>query len=90
MPHAAAMPLADDLLTKTLGNPFFLLHYLRRLYDAELLRFDYEVGHWTYRRSEAESVGMAANAAQCMTAGLARFDARACSLLSRARCKWMT
>lgn len=68
------MRLADILMSKTLGNPFFLIHYLKRLYDEELLKFDPVSGLWVCNVEQVASKELAENAAALMTDVLARLD----------------
>lgn len=45
-PEAVAIPLNQMVFAKTKGNPFFLHQFLKYLYDEELIKFNFEVGHW--------------------------------------------
>jgi predicted ATPase/class 3 adenylate cyclase len=51
-------PLADLLLTKTGGNPFFLTEFLKALYAESLLHFDSQQGgwHWDLAQLQAHAV----------------------------------
>lgn len=69
-----AFRLAQLLVSKTIGNPFFLIRYLKRLYDEEVLRFDGEAGTWVYNEEKAATMEVAENAAQLMTLELKQLD----------------
>ena len=68
------MQLADILVTKTLGNPFFLIHYLKSLYDDEVLHFDATTGNWVCCPMQVASKELADNAAQLMTLTLSKLS----------------
>ena len=48
--------------------------YLKALYDASLLRFDWQLGEWTYDQQGIVSTTVADNAAQLMAASLSRLE----------------
>lgn len=41
-------PLAELILSKTNGNPFFVIQFLKSLYQENLLEFDYDRGQWIF------------------------------------------
>ena len=43
-----ASELADEVMRKTRGNPFFIKTFLHFLYEKELLNYGFDVGHWTW------------------------------------------
>jgi predicted ATPase/GAF domain-containing protein len=45
---AAALPLAQAVLAKTQGNPFFVGQFLRALYEGQAIRFDPEANAWSW------------------------------------------
>ncbi|OVE77172.1 hypothetical protein BVX99_03360 [bacterium F16] len=45
-------PLSELLLKKTAGNPFFVIQFLKMLYQLELLRFDSERYVWSWNTPE--------------------------------------
>lgn len=49
---ARVEPLAQLLLEKTLGNPFFIIIFLKKLYQDSLLKFSYEKGRWEWNITE--------------------------------------
>eukprot|EP00984_Skeletonema_dohrnii_P029888 scaffold20831_cov79-Skeletonema_dohrnii-CCMP3373.AAC.2 len=40
--------LAETIHRKTEGNPFFMLTFLRSLYDEKLLKYNFGVMKWTW------------------------------------------
>jgi predicted ATPase len=69
-----AEKLADAILPKTLGNPFFAIHYLKRLYDDRVLHFDCEAGVWVCDAETVATMDLAENAAQLMIGTLQKLD----------------
>ncbi len=45
---AAVQRLAETVLVKTSGNPFFVNEFLRSLHADEQIRFDAQAGRWTW------------------------------------------
>lgn len=40
--------LTNAVMRKTLGNAFFVLHFLQGLYQDSLIRFDFDAGSWVF------------------------------------------
>ena len=74
MERDLALRLAAILLQKTLGNPFFLIHYLKHMYDTNVLRFDPNKGVWTCNVDQVSAMALAENAAELMIAAFQRMD----------------
>jgi len=51
-------PLAELVLLKTGGNPFFVNEFLKTLYLENLLRFDVEHLHWRWDITQIKDKGM--------------------------------
>src|SRR6185369_612179 len=65
-------PLAELLLKKTGGNPFFLRHFLSALYRDGALFFDDVSRVWTWTTSAIESSAVTENVADFLLAELER------------------
>ncbi|HZF56778.1 MAG TPA: AAA family ATPase [Polyangiaceae bacterium] len=52
---AAALPLAQVVLAKTQGNPFFVGQFLRALYEEQAIRFDPEANAWSWDIAAVEA-----------------------------------
>jgi predicted ATPase/two-component sensor histidine kinase len=81
---AAAAQLADAVLAKTGGNPFFVILFLNALIDGGLLGLRDGVWHWDGARIDAQ--GATANVIDLMAARLARLSPRSQRLLGRFAC----
>ena len=74
MEMEVASRLSAILLKKTLGYPFFLIHYFKLLYDTSVLRFDHTRGYWTCNAEQVAGMELADNAAELMIATFKRLD----------------
>src|SRR5262249_35702716 len=71
---AAVRPLAEVLLRKTDGNPFFLQQFLTALRDQGLLAFDTETGRWTWEDGRIEAAVASDNVVGLLIARLRRLS----------------
>lgn len=60
-------PLADLILQKTGGNPFFVTQFLRSLHQESLLEFDYTVGYWRFDLDRIHGLQITDNIVTLMT-----------------------
>ncbi len=67
-----ARPLAELVLRKTGGNPFFVRRLLRYLHKEDLLGFDRGAATWSWDLARIENVGVTDNVAGVLLATLAR------------------
>ena len=51
--------LAELVLNKTQGNPFFITQLLTSLYAEKLLKFDFSIGRWEWDMGQIQSVAIA-------------------------------
>ncbi|MEH1970296.1 trifunctional serine/threonine-protein kinase/ATP-binding protein/sensor histidine kinase [Nostoc sp.] len=51
-------PLAELLLHKTAGNPFFLTQLLKTLYQEDLLTYDFHSGTWEWNIQHIQAIGI--------------------------------
>ncbi|WP_437578786.1 sensor histidine kinase [Sorangium sp. So ce887] len=81
-----ARPLAELLLAKTAGNPFFVRQLLRSLQGKRLLLFDASRSTWTWDLGRIERVGATDNVVQLMAESVRKLPAEAQELLQIAAC----
>jgi predicted ATPase/two-component sensor histidine kinase len=81
---AEAQQLAELVLAKTGGNPFFVILFLDALIDAGVLRFG--AGHWHWDRTQIAAQGATDNVIDLMAARLARLSAASQRALGRFAC----
>ncbi|TVQ09603.1 MAG: response regulator [Leptolyngbya sp. DLM2.Bin27] len=63
---ANAQPLADLVLKKTQGNPFFLTQLLKSLYQDGLLWFDFGQGCWRWDMAVLQGIEITENVVELM------------------------
>jgi len=81
-----AAPLAQLVLAKTAGNPFFVLQFLDALDDEGLLAFDHEAQGWSWDVDRIHAKGYADNVADLMVGKLARLPDEAQKALRQLAC----
>ncbi|WP_392890220.1 AAA family ATPase [Pseudomonas migulae] len=65
-------PLAQLVLDKTAGNPFFVIQFLQALADEQLLTFDHEARQWSWDPDRIHAKGYTDNIVDLMVGKLAR------------------
>lgn len=74
MDPALSTRLGTVLTRKTLGYPFFVLRYLRLLYDSRDLYFDPQRGLWECNIDKVATMELTINAAELVVAEFRRVD----------------
>src|SRR6476469_9435987 len=82
----SAILLAELVVSKTQGNPFFVNQFLKTLYQENLLRFNFQERNWDWNISEIESVGITDNVIELMLGKLKRLPASTQQVLRLAAC----
>jgi len=83
---ALVRTLAEVLLRKTDGNPFFLQQFLTALYEQKLLQFDAERGRWTWNTGKIEAAVASDNVVDLLLARLRRLSDTAREVLNLGAC----
>ena len=81
-----ANPLAEVLVRKTGGNPFFVGQYLTVLSEKNLIRYSPEEKRWTWDLAAIEFLAVTDNVVELLVDRLHRFSAETRRLLSLAAC----
>ncbi|WP_416397373.1 diguanylate cyclase [Allohahella sp. A8] len=79
-------PLAQLVLEKTLGNPFFINQFLHSLYQQSLLSFSQATMQWTWDTNLIAQAGITDNVIELMVDRLRTFPQEAQHLLCLAAC----
>ncbi|MCL1463961.1 ATP-binding sensor histidine kinase [Argonema galeatum] len=79
-------PLAELVVRKTLGNPFFVNEFLKTLYAANLIAFDFERHCWQWDIAEIEAKGITDNVVELMIGKLQKLPETTQEVLSLAAC----
>ena len=67
-----AMSLAQLVLEKTDGNPFFVIQFLSAMVEEELLTFDHGAGRWSWDLTRIHAKGYTDNVVDLMVGKLSR------------------
>ncbi|WNR46300.1 AAA family ATPase [Paenibacillus roseipurpureus] len=78
--------LAQLVLQKTGGNPFFIKVFLTALYEQGVLTFDYEMNRWTWDLDEIQLLRITDNLMFLLAEKLERMPARTQHLMRLAAC----
>ena len=78
--------LAELVVGKTQGNPFFVNQFLRTLYEENLLIFNSEQRNWDWNISEIEAVGITDNVVELMVGKLRKMPDSTQQVLRLAAC----
>ncbi|MGD2182680.1 AAA family ATPase [Lusitaniella coriacea] len=79
-------PLAELLLEKTNGNPFFLTQLLQSLDREGLLFFDLQTGRWEWDLDALHVVGITENVVELMTGNIQKLSATTQNTLKFGAC----
>ena len=78
--------LAETIHRKTEGNPFFILMFLRSLYDEKLLQFNFGVMKWTWDEDAVNSKLVTVNVASVLVNKMNRLQEETQRILMVASC----
>jgi predicted ATPase/signal transduction histidine kinase len=83
---AAIQPLAELVLQKTAGNPFFINEFLKSLYAEGLIDFDLENCHWQWDLSQIQSADFTNNVVELMAGKIQKLPPDAQKTIQIAAC----
>jgi len=83
---AAAAPLADLVMAKTAGNPFFVIQFMKTLRERGLIEFDRASGRFAFDLDAIASAGMTDNVIDLMSAKIRRLPRECGGALRLAAC----
>eukprot|EP00985_Skeletonema_marinoi_P026693 scaffold20913_cov104-Skeletonema_marinoi.AAC.1 len=78
--------LAETIHKKTEGNPFFMLMFLRSLYDEKLLKYNFGVVKWTWDEDAVNSKIVTENVASVLVNKMSRLQEETQRMLMVASC----
>ncbi len=79
-------PLAEQVVEKTNGNPFFINEFLKQQYLDQAIWFDYEQHQWQWDLEQIRTQDMTDNMASLMSSRLQRIDPHTQKMLKLAAC----
>lgn len=83
---AEALPLAELVLNKTQGNPFFMNEFLKSLYVEGLLDFKASSGKWQWNLEQIQSRSFTDNVVELMTGKIQKLPDITQNILKLAAC----
>jgi PAS domain S-box-containing protein len=83
---SAAQPLAELVQEKTLGNPFFAIHFLTALCEEHLLLFDAHEAIWKWDLQRIHARGFTDNVVELMVGKLGRLPLDTQVILQQLAC----
>ncbi len=81
-----ARPLAELVLAKTEGNPFFINEFLKSLYAQDLVTFDFQRGRWQWELEQIQARGITDNVAALMAHKVQKLGEQTQQVLKLAAC----
>ncbi|MBD1827522.1 AAA family ATPase [Microcoleus vaginatus GB1-A2] len=79
-------PLAELVLAKTQGNPFFMKEFLQSLYTENLLDFDFLSSSWQWNLDQIQARGITNNVVELMTQKIQKLPELTQEVLKTAAC----
>ena len=84
--NSAVRSLAELIMGKTQGNPFFVNEFFKALYQNNLLIFDWQQGSWQWDITNIEERGITDNVVELMIAKLKKLPELTQQVLRLAAC----
>ncbi|MBD1828398.1 AAA family ATPase [Microcoleus sp. FACHB-61] len=81
-----SQPLANLIMSKTGGNPFFVNQFLKTLHAENLITFDFERHRWQWDISNIEAQGITDNVVELMIGKLKKLPPMTQQILRLASC----
>ncbi|WP_293121124.1 serine/threonine-protein kinase PknK, partial [Moorena sp. SIO4G3] len=81
-----AQPLTELVFQKTKGNPFFATQFLKSLHAENLIRFNFEVGHWECDIAQVRALALSDDVVEFMALQLRKLPAATQEILQLAAC----
>jgi predicted ATPase len=85
-PLEQSEPLAELILAKTDGNPFFINQFLQSLYGEKLLAFDFARGCWEWNLEQIRAKGMTENVIELLAGRMQKLSEEMQQVLKVAAC----
>ncbi|BAY27855.1 multi-sensor signal transduction multi-kinase [Calothrix sp. NIES-2100] len=84
--ESRALPLAELVIEKTHGNPFFVNEFLKSLYMQELVEFDFNQGVWQWDIAKIQASQITDNVVELMASRIQDLSVQAQQILKLAAC----
>ncbi|MFN6487531.1 MULTISPECIES: AAA family ATPase [unclassified Nostoc] len=81
-----ALPLTELIFSKTQGNPFFTIQFLKALYEDGLIAFNFHGGYWECDIAQVRSLTLTDNVVEFMAVQLQKLPQATQEVLQLAAC----
>ncbi|BAU64892.1 ATP-binding region ATPase domain protein [Stanieria sp. NIES-3757] len=78
--------LAELVLNKTRGNPFFLTQLLKSLYQENFLKFNFQAGCWQWQIEQLKDIQITDNVVDLMVNQIQKLSSKTQNILKLAAC----
>jgi PAS domain S-box-containing protein len=78
--------LAELVVAKTQGNPFFINQFLNSLHSEQLINFDYRQGYWQWDLPQIQAQNITDNVVELMATKMQKLDLATQAILKKAAC----
>jgi predicted ATPase len=85
-PEAIAVPLTQMVFLKTEGNPFFASQFLKLLYDDELIKLNFDAGHWSYDITKIKTLSLTDDVVELMGIKIGKLPQNVQNVLKLSAC----
>ncbi|MCG8424051.1 MAG: AAA family ATPase [Proteobacteria bacterium] len=82
----ASIPIAQLIIEKTRGNPYFINELLQHLHHINILEFDYEHAHWKCNYAGLRHINISNNLVDFLISKVSQLSPRAQKVLQLAAC----
>lgn len=80
-----ALPLAELIYSKTGGNPFFFIQFIKSLYDQQLIHYNQETS-WAWDMGKIKSMEVTGNVVELMAEKISSLSPRGIEILKICAC----
>ncbi len=84
--ESVAVPLTQIVFAKTKGNPFFTHQFLKYLHNEEIIKFNYDPGHWQCDMAKVKALALTDNVVELMAIQLEKLPRHTQLVLKLAAC----
>ena len=84
--EAAAVTLTQMVFAKTKGNPFFTHQFLKYLHNEEIIKFNYDAGHWQCDMAKVKALALTDNVVEFIAIQLEKLPRHTQFVLKLAAC----
>jgi len=85
-PQEETLALAEFIVSKTAGNPFFVIEFMRSLYSKSLITFNYNLGTWQWATEAVQNENITDNVIRLLKENILMLDESTQYVIKSAAC----